>query len=318
MKYFKHLSIVATCAVMINCGSSSGTDLIKDARINDGSVIASVNGEDLHSGILDTLTALNPRLKDQINNPLTRRKVIDSVIEQHLLYQEAVNRGLDKKEDIELKLLFMKHNLVSNAVVEDELQKSLQKTYDERKDSQFTKVKIGIIASLYDPSKPRDKAVKPTEAQKSSALAKINTVKARLNKGDDFAKVAMELSDDKMSKSKGGDSGFISKDDKRFARMGLEKLTQIAFNLKKDQTSDVIEAPQGYYIVKALSDAEVTPLSEAERILRFELQNTIKTKLLDDLKGKAKITYPTGGAKPEAKESVPASTAPVNPQSVKK
>ncbi len=311
----KKFLVILTISALVSCSkmpSAGSDDLFANPKVKTGPVVVSVNGTDIHQGLLDMLSEMNPRIKSQLDNPLTRKKLLGTLVEQQLLYQEAISQKLDKNEDLQIKAILNKHVLVSNALIEKELNTEVKKAYDDRKDKQFTKVKASIVAALFVPEdtqkKDKDKKAvdaKPTDAQKSAAMDKIKKMKDRLTKGEDFAAVAKEMSDDKMTKNKGGDAGQIAREDKRFGRLGLDKLTEAAFTLKKDQLSEVIEGVNGYYLVKVTSEPIVVPFDEAERVLKFEMQNTIKTKIVDGLKAKAKITYAVNEDKTEKTDEKP-------------
>jgi hypothetical protein len=172
----------------------------------------------------------------------------------------------------------------------------MKKEYDAKKDEQFTKVSLAQIAVNFLPeptakeNQDKDKKTPATAEQKKAALAKIKAIKARLDK-EDFAKVAQDVSDDATSKKKGGSLGEISKDDKRIARLGLKNLIPPAFTLKKDQVSDPIETEKGYSLIKVTSDPTVTSFEDAKKVLGFQLQSTVKTDLIGELKKSAKIEY---------------------------
>lgn len=63
---------------------------------------------------------------------------------------------------------------------------------------------------------------------------------------EDFATLAREFSEDSKTKAKGGDLGFINKDDKRDADDPLNRV----FNMKKDEVSQPIKKGDRYYILK--------------------------------------------------------------------
>lgn len=63
---------------------------------------------------------------------------------------------------------------------------------------------------------------------------------------DSFAEVALKYSDDEETKQNGGDIGIVER-----GRANVpEEVEAAIFQLKKGQTSDVVEAGQGYYIVR--------------------------------------------------------------------
>lgn len=292
-KFTITLALIGSLITAAACssGGGSGDDIFSISKVNAGKVVVTVNGQDIHEGLLNVLGDLSPRLKSQIDNPLTRKKILTSLVEQQLLYQEAIKRGLGKTDDVKLKTLLNEHTIVSNSLLEKQLDDAMKKAFDERKDSEFTKLGISQIVVNAISEEEAHKGTKPTDEQKKQAEQKAKALKARLDKGEDFAAVAKEASDDKRTASKGGDAGQVSKNDKRLERLGLKDVTAKAFTLKKGQVSDLIATPTAYYIVKVTSDPEVSSFEDAKRVLGFELQTTVKDKLLEDLKKGAKITY---------------------------
>lgn len=287
--------IVTACSS--SSGSSIGGDIFNSAKAREGKVVVTVNGTEIHEGLLKLLGDLNPRLESQLSNPMTRKKILSSLVDQQLLYQEAIKRSLDKDENVLLKSMLNRHVIISNALLEKQLDEAMKKEYDAKKDEQFTKVSLSQIAVNFLPesvakeNKDKDKTPQATADQKKAALTKIKAAKARLDKGEDFAKVAQDVSDDAASKKKGGSLGEISKDDKRIARLGLKNLIAPAFSLKKDQLSDFIETEKGYSLIKVTSDPTVTSFEDAKKVLGFQLQSTVKTDLIGELKKSAKIEY---------------------------
>jgi peptidyl-prolyl cis-trans isomerase C len=69
-------------------------------------------------------------------------------------------------------------------------------------------------------------------------------VHARVTGGEDFAKVAEELSKDPGSKGEGGDLGFFTKE-----RM-VEPFAEAAFKLNPGQISDPVKTQFGFHVIK--------------------------------------------------------------------
>jgi parvulin-like peptidyl-prolyl isomerase len=275
-------------------GQSSPQTIYDLSKVNEGPMVVKVGSTTIHQGLLDLLSTLNPRIKAQLSNPMTRKKIINSLVEQQLLYQEAIKQGLNTAEDVVVKSLLNKHVIISNSLLEKEVEKAMNTSYEERKEAQFTKKKVSLIATYFVPQtsrKNKKKEVKPTDKQIKAALDKITKIKAELDKGGNFEKIAKEKSDDKMTAKKGGVAGKISKDDKRFIRLGYKDLIDAAFKMNKDDVSDPIKIANGYYIIKVTSDSFTVPFEDAKRVLGFELQNKVKEALINKLKTNAKIEY---------------------------
>lgn len=86
----------------------------------------------------------------------------------------------------------------------------------------------------------------PSEKVDGDALArdKAKRLLERLKKGEDFAALAKQYSDDKGSAERGGDLGWIKR-----GQMVLE-FEKAAFALKPGQVSGVVKSPYGYHIIK--------------------------------------------------------------------
>ncbi|HLD44904.1 MAG TPA: peptidylprolyl isomerase [bacterium] len=289
--------ILATVSCSKIQTQNTAQDIFDLPKAKQGDLIAKVNDTEIHQGLLDILKELNPRVEQQLSNPMTRKKIITSLIDQQLLYQEATKRNLASQEDVIMKYLINRHAIITNALLQQEVEQAMTKAYEEKKDSQFTKLKVALIAANFKKDEPakdkKEQPAKPTDTEVANALERIQKIKARIDKGEDFAKMAQAESDDKLTSKKGGDAGKISKDDKRFERLGYGPLVTAAFAMKKDQVSDPIKTDKGYFLIKVTDDPSVVPYEEAKRVLGFELQNKIKDDLLAKLKNGAKIEYAT-------------------------
>lgn len=65
-----------------------------------------------------------------------------------------------------------------------------------------------------------------------------------LNKGEEFSKVAEEISVDKESSTKGGDLGYFTRGDR------ISEFEEAAFSLEIGEISEIIKTEVGYHIIK--------------------------------------------------------------------
>jgi len=93
--------------------------------------------------------------------------------------------------------------------------------------------------------------------------------KARLDKGEDFAEVAKELSTDTTNKDKGGDLGWFTK-----GQM-VPEFDSAAFSLPVGAISDPIQTSYGYHIIQVLERDEKRPYDDSQL-------NQLKAKAFDD------------------------------------
>ena len=123
---------------------------------------------------------------------------------------------------------------------------------------------------------------------KAKALEKIKTIQKRLQSGEDFAKVAQEVSDC-PSKDDGGDLNFFHK-----GQM-VPPFEKAAFALKPGETSDIVETEFGYHIIKLTDKKEAGTMSfdDVKSRIQQQLINEKMTqeyhKYVEALKSRAKI-----------------------------
>jgi peptidyl-prolyl cis-trans isomerase D len=108
-----------------------------------------------------------------------------------------------------------------------------------------------------------------TDDQKETALKRANAVLDRVRKGEDFAKVARQESDD-TSASEGGDLGCFQR-----GRM-VKPFEDAAFSLTPGQISDLVTSQYGFHIIKL--DA-VYKGDEAETFGRRETAKSLMVNL---------------------------------------
>lgn len=112
-----------------------------------------------------------------------------------------------------------------------------------------------------------------TEDEKLAARKKADGILARLKKGEDFGKVALETSEDADSAKQGGALGLLTP-----GKTNSEEFENAAFALKSGETSEVIQTPFGFHIIKADEKTEKRTAtfdeskSYIEAVLKKELE----------------------------------------------
>ncbi len=88
--------------------------------------------------------------------------------------------------------------------------------------------------------------VKPGEKARMEAMERAIEIRKRLLDGGDFEALAKEFSDDPGSAARGGDLGFMSRDD--FVR----EYAEAAYNLQPGEISDIVESQFGFHIIQLI------------------------------------------------------------------
>jgi len=107
----------------------------------------------------------------------------------------------------------------------------------------------------------------------TSSYNKIKDILARIKNGEDFSKLATELSEDPGSRPRGGDLGFFDR------RRMVQSFDSTAFSLKVGEVSDLVRTPFGWHIIKLLEVKEYQPYEKQKESLKSEFKRGQNYKL---------------------------------------
>jgi peptidyl-prolyl cis-trans isomerase C len=198
-----------------------------------------------------------------MNAALAEQMMDRAMLESDLYQRVAVNKYLQEK-------------IVKNIIVTPE---EVNKYYVENPD-QFHHPELVRTSHILILSGE-------TSAQDSLAKQRAESLLQRVNKGEDFAKLAKEYSMD-ASASRGGDIGFNRKEDLS------PEFGETAFSLPVGGTK-IIKSEYGYHIIKVTDkkEAGLSTLEEIRDQLSAFLENqkvqVEQTKLINQLREKADI-----------------------------
>lgn len=301
------LGLIVGLNLTTGCGSStkSGKSLVK------------MSGEDITEGDLAFLGDMNPRLKAQLDNPAMKRQLLDKLVEQELLYREALKRGLQRDKETKAKIELYRRVIVASAALDDEIKKESKKYYDANQD-EFKKLKMSHIMIRYATpadieNQKKSKRPLPKDAgwmtrTEQQAMKLATDIKAKLDKGEKFEDVAKEYSEDPLSKQRGGDLGAVGKGEKRMEARGFGALVEKAYELKVDEVAGPIKTDKGYHIIMVTKAAELEPYEDAEEKIMATIRGKTKNDLIEKLKKEEEVVY-VEDEKPA--EQAPAASAPV-------
>lgn len=179
----------------------------------------------------DRLKALKEVIPDFDTNDLEARKqVLEELVRQQLLVEDAVRTGLAKDKDITSAVEEFRRTLIVREIAQ-KLTQNISATDEE-------------VRAFYEEKK--DILVEAAEWHvreiKVDTKLKASEVLTEILKGADFAETA-KINSKADNASSGGDMGFIT--DVPFPQMASALLP-----LKVGEVSTVFEGPDGFYIVK--------------------------------------------------------------------
>jgi len=150
-----------------------------------------------------------------------------------------------------------------------------------------------------------DKDAKPEVVEEKKKAAQA--IADRVKKGEDFGKLATELSEDPSAKENKGDLDFFRKE------AMVPEFSNAAFAMKKGEISDPVRSDFGFHVIKVTDrkDAETVTLEKAKPQLLAFLKNQKKQAAVEEVikgvrdKAEVKINLP----EPPAAAAAPAPAA---------
>jgi peptidyl-prolyl cis-trans isomerase C len=292
---FHRLCLIAAAAllaapVLTGCGKGSDTSKSKDggtsvARAPDPSdpTIAKVNGVEIRQSDLaiaeedlgQNPPALSPESK--------RDYLITYLVDIMLVAKAAEAKKISESAEYQNRLTHLRNKLLAELMLQAETKAAvtdaaMRKVYDDATKGMGSEQEVRarhILIRVVDPSD--EKASKEAED-------KIKAIIVRLNKGEDFATVANELTEDPSGKQNGGDLDYFTKEQM------VPEFSTIAFQLDKGQISGPIKTQFGWHVLKVEDKRNRQPpdfdkvKDQVQTIVMRKAQADFITKLREEAK----------------------------------
>lgn len=203
-----------------------------------GNSLGSVNGMPIGSKEFD-VAASRKMGKDKELDVSGRMAVMDELVAEKLLYQEAVARGIDKDPKIQKMIVnaLLKEAVYSRITGEDIADDELRRYYDANKADFVVAERVQVKRIL----------VKAKEGEDAKALRqRADDVRAKvLAQPDNFRAIAQEHSQDAYAR-RGGDLGYLTEKGKP----GVDPaVVTEAFKLKAGEVSPIFATDDGLNIL---------------------------------------------------------------------
>ncbi len=234
-------------------------------------VLAKVNGVEITDDDLKmAMDDLGPGVPRQLEGKAREAYVLDFLIDEQLVVQKAQADKLAETPDFAKKLAYLRdkalmETLLGNVAKSAATDAAIKQAYDEAAKNQKPDTEYHAHHILV-----------PTEEDAKKALARIKS-------GEDFGKVADEVSKDPGSK--GGDLGWFTKD-----RM-VPEFADAAAKLQPGQLSEPVKSQFGWHIIKLDQTRPKTfpPLDQIkDQVARYVVQKA-QSDLVLKLRESAKV-----------------------------
>lgn len=277
--------VLMIAVTFISCKGRGGTSSTETSPKGTGKTLVKVGNAKITEGDVELLGRINPRIKAQLTTEFGKKKILDNLVDQELLYQAAVDEGLQNDPIVKDKIDIYRKVIISQSYLDKQLEEAAKKYYEENKDS-FNKLKMSHIMIRYNTGKNSK-----VKRSKKEALELANKAKERITGGEEFADVAKEVSEDDMTKKRGGDLGYVAKNEARLTRRGYGPIIEKAYTMKADEVSGPIETEGAYHVIIVTESPKLQSFDDVVQNIMFKIRVNERNKVLAELKKKNKVKF---------------------------
>ncbi len=248
-----------------NMGFGSAQDYENDLRLN-------IMVDALQKAIVGSVQVSESEIRDRFNHDYEQRVMAAIIVDpatqmdkitisdtQAKAWYESHTQNYQSPLKIKVNAVEISALALAQEMIVDDAE--IKAAYDKRK------------AEFAEPEQRKARHILIKVAKGSSesvykiARKKIESIQARLKAGEDFAKLAKEVSEDASTASKGGELGWFK------AGAMAPQFDLAVFAMDKGNVSDVVESQNGFHLIKLedVRPAHQKPYTEVKDTLKDEL-----------------------------------------------
>ncbi|HZL41062.1 MAG TPA: peptidylprolyl isomerase [Pseudolabrys sp.] len=266
--------MIAAALMMLAGGPAAAQD--KDP------IVAKVNGTEIHQSDLAVAEEEAGQLPPM--SPDAKKDYLVQFLADMILVSKAAEaKKMGDTPEFKKKIAFTREKLLmeqllvatGKAALTDE---AMHKVYDDAVKQMGQEQEVHARHILIRAAAGDDKASKEAED-------KIKAVIVRLKSGEDFEKVAKEVTEDPSGKTNGGDLGYFSKEQM------VPEFSDTAFKLDKGQISEPVHTQFGWHVIK-VEDKRLKPMPKFEEVkpqIEQYVTRKAQAELVTSLRASAKI-----------------------------
>jgi len=253
------LSVIMVISVMLLIGCGKGKSPESKAPASQEDVVATVNDQVITLSQIDEKIARMPAHYQKVLQD-RKAELLDDMVLEILLYEEAKKRNLDEDTEVKAMLKEARKKIVISKLIQNEIEekttvsdKEARDYYNAHGDEFATQERMKVSHILVSSEKDAKKIL------------------TELANGASFEDLAKEKSED-TSADKGGDIGYFAKG------QVVPEFEAAASKLQIGQISEIVKSEFGYHIIK-LTDKKPAKMQDFTSV-----SSRIKSKLLSDKK----------------------------------
>jgi len=277
MRTSRFLFVLATAGMLAACTKPAGDDTKAAAGAGGeaakATVVATVNGEKLSSGLFDTfMQAVTAGNTQEPPTDEQKGQMLDQLINMALAAQAGDKEGLAKDPKVAARLELLRMQILAEAASEKYVkahpvsESELKAEYDAQ------------IAAMPKEYKARHILVEKKET--------ADSIIRELQAGGDFSKLATTESKDQGSAKNGGDLGWFS------PQSMVKPFSDAVAALQKGQyTQAPVQSEFGYHVIilDDVRSAEAPPFDQVKPQVEMFVQRKKLQEYLESLRKTAKI-----------------------------
>ena len=259
------LAVVGLASTLFVCGLTLADEAADP--------IAVVNGEPISKALFDAYAEQRQAQVGDISSPEVRKSLIDEMVIQELLVQEAKKQNLAENPEFALQKAMVDRSLLATAAVREFMSERAPSEEDIQQEYENA---VGALA------KKEYKARHILVDSEDKAKEIIND----LQNGGDFAELATANSSDQGSAAKGGDLGWFSSD------VMVEPFSKAVSEMEKGTITETpVQTQFGWHVIQLddARDAAPPPIEQLRPQLNQQLQARIFNDYLEGLRSGAEI-----------------------------
>lgn len=237
-------------------------------------ILATFSGQTI---TLEEFNQLWEEVPEDYKLQLDKSMVLDQMISEKLLIQEAKNMGLEEDNDVLEQIKKITEQILVQGLIEREILDKINVNdvevlvyYEQNKDSFTEKEQFHLYNILLE-----------TEEEAQDVLEQLKA-------GKDFSEIAIEKSTG-PSAAQGGDLGYLSRGSI------IPEIEDVVFALELGKLSEIIKTDFGFHILK-ITEKKPETVKALEEVKEDIIQTLLPDKqkdafenLLEELKDKAEI-----------------------------
>ena len=253
---------------------------------DEGTVVAKVGSAKITEAVLaEKLASTPPAYQNYVNTPIGRKQFIEAIVRENIMIEAAKQAGVDKRGEY------------TQAI--NEFKTEQERQFNEYKDgllieTYLKEVHSGVVATEADIEQYYEANRKLFDSPVAYTARHILVTSpdvaeqtlARLETGEDFAKVAQEVSEDNGSSQNGGLIGPFKRGDL------VIEFEKEALALNDNEMSGIVETPYGYHIILKVSEQELPAFSydQAKAEIKITIERERFEKWFEDTRSRLGVT----------------------------